>query len=62
VAALALFGLFGPPQLGRTVILLPGVAIGLALAPATRRFVNRERLRIAILGIAAISGIMLLVK
>jgi uncharacterized protein len=62
VSALAVFGLFGPPQIGRTVILLPGVAIGLALAPIARRFINRGRLRIAILGIAAVSGILLVLK
>ena len=60
VATLALFGLFGEAELGRTVVLLPGVAIGLALAPLTRRFVDRDRLRIAILGVAAISGILLI--
>jgi len=62
VAALALFGLFGPPEVGRTIVLLPGVAIGLVLAPIARRFIDRGRLRIAILCIAAISGVLLILK
>ena len=57
-----LIGAFGAPEIGRTVVLLPGVAIGLALAPVTRRYVNRDRLRIAILTIAAVSGLILVVK
>jgi uncharacterized membrane protein YfcA len=60
VAALASFGLFGLAELWRSVVLLPGVAIGLALAPLTRRFVDRDRLRLAILGVAAISGVLLI--
>lgn len=62
VAAQVLIGAFGAPEIGRTVVLLPGVAIGLALAPVTRRYVNRDRLRIAILTIAAVSGLILVVK
>ena len=57
-----MIGAFGMPELGRTLILLPGVAIGLALAPITRRYVDRERLRVAILSIAAISALLLIVK
>ena len=59
VGALALFGLFGEAELKRTVVLLPGVAAGLALAPLTRRFVDRDRLRLAILAVAAGSGVLL---
>ena len=62
VAALALVGSFGAPEVGRTLVLLPGVAVGLALAPVTRRYINRDRLRIAILTIAAVSGLILVVK
>ena len=62
VGALALFGLFGHAELERTVVLLPGVAIGLAVAPLARRFIDRGRLRIAILGVAAISGALLALK
>lgn len=62
VAALALVGAFGAPEVGRTIVLLPGVAVGLALAPLTRRYVNRDRLRIAILAIAAVSGLILVLK
>ncbi len=62
VAALALFGLFGVDDLRRAAILLPGVAGGLALAPLCRRFINRGQLRVAILGVAAVSGVLLILK
>jgi uncharacterized membrane protein YfcA len=62
VAALAFVGLFGRPEMLRAMVLLPGVAVGLALAPLTRRLVDRRRLRIAILAIGAISGVLLVAK
>jgi hypothetical protein len=62
VGALALFGLFGAAELARAIVLLPGVAAGLALAPLTRRFVDRDRLRLAILVVAAISGVLLVLQ
>ncbi|WP_428485861.1 TSUP family transporter [Rhodopila sp.] len=62
VAALALDGLFGRAGVERAVVLLPGVGIGLALAPVVRRCVNRRRLRVAILAVAAISGVLLVLK
>jgi uncharacterized protein len=62
VLALALFGLFGCLEMGRAVVLMPGVVIALALAPATRRFINRARLRAAILSIAVLSAILLVFK
>ena len=62
VAALTAFGLFGIPQLVRSAILLPGVAIGLAVAPLLARHIDGKRLRLVILGIAAISGLTLLLR
>ena len=62
VLALALFHLFGMPEVMRGIVLLPGVGIGLLLAPLVRRFVDRARLRFAILGIAAVSGVLLVIK
>jgi uncharacterized protein len=62
VAALAAFGLFGIPHLVRAAILLPGVAIGLAVAPLLARHIDGKRLRLIILGIAALSGLTLLVR
>jgi uncharacterized membrane protein YfcA len=53
VAALAGFGLFGIPHLVRAGILLPGVAIDLVVAPLLAGHIDRKRLRIIILGIAA---------
>jgi hypothetical protein len=62
VAALAAFGLFGIPHLVRAAILLPGVAIGLVVAPLLARHIDGKRLRLIILAIAAASGVALLVR
>jgi hypothetical protein len=62
VAALAAFGLFGIPHPVRAAILLPGVAIGLAVAPLLARHIDGKRLRLIILGIGALSGLTLLVR
>jgi uncharacterized membrane protein YfcA len=62
VAALAGFGLFGIAQLVRAAILLPGVAIGLVVAPYLAGHIDGKRLRLIILGIAAASGLTLLVR
>jgi uncharacterized membrane protein YfcA len=62
VTALACVGLFGKPEIIRSIALLPGVVAGLALAPVTRRLVDRQRLRIAILVLATASGTLLILK
>ena len=62
VAALTVFGLFGTAQLMRAAILLPGVAIGLAVAPLFARHVDGRRLRLLILAIAAASALALLLR
>jgi uncharacterized membrane protein YfcA len=62
VAVLAAFGLFGLPELLRAAILLPGVAIGIAVAPLLARHIDTRRLRFIILGIAALSGLTLLAR
>lgn len=62
VAALAAFGLFGIPELVRAAILLPGVVVGLVAAPHLARHIDGKRLRLFILGIAAASGLLLLVR
>jgi len=62
VAALVGFGLFGIPHLVRAAILLPGVAIGLVVAPLLARHIDGKRLRLIILTIAASSGLTLLVR
>ena len=62
VATLVLFGLFGWPQLLRAGILVPGVLLGLVLAPLIRNHINRTRLRFAILAISMISAVTLLLR
>lgn len=48
--------------LGSAVALLPGIALGVALAPLIVRHVNRERMRIGLLAIAAASGLVLILR
>jgi uncharacterized membrane protein YfcA len=62
VAALAAFGLFGIPELVRAGILLPGVVIGLVVAPRLARHIDAKRLRFIILGIAVASGLTLVLR
>lgn len=62
VAALAVFGLFGIPELRLAAVLLPGTVAGIFAAPLLMRRVNARRMRIAILAISASSAIVLLLK
>ena len=59
VAALGLVGLFGILQLELAASLLPGVWIGVLMAPLLSKFVSAARLRVAILSISASSAILL---
>lgn len=60
VVALAAAGLFGWPHLVRAMVLLPGVALGLIIAPSIRNHIDRARLRFAILAVSTISALALL--
>lgn len=62
VAALAAFGLFGVLQLKLAAGLLPGVVVGVFVAPLFVAFVNAVRLRVAILTISAARALLLLFK
>jgi uncharacterized protein len=62
VAVLAGLGLFGFPHLVRAAILLPGVVIGLVVAPHLAPHIDEGRLRLIILAIAAASALTLLVR
>jgi uncharacterized protein len=62
VAALAAFGLFGVPQIVRAGILIPGVVVGLIVAPHAAPYIDGARLRLIILGVAATSALVLLVR
>ena len=55
-------GLFGRQELTFGLLLLPGVGIGYATAPLVGRFVDRRRLRIAILTISGASAIALALR
>lgn len=60
--ALASIGVFGVAGVGRSVALLPGVAIGLALTPLVAGRIDRRRARIAVLAISALSALALLFR
>lgn len=62
VAALAAFGLFGVPQIVRAGILIPGVVVGLIVAPHAKPYIDGAWLRLIILGVAATSALVLLVR
>jgi hypothetical protein len=60
IAALAAAGVLGLGQIGLGLELLPGVAVGLALAPPLARRIDRRRARIAVLVISSLSALALL--
>ena len=60
LAALASIGVFGVAEFGVSLELLPGVAVGLALAPIIAGRIDRRRARIAVLAISALSALALL--
>jgi len=62
VAALTAAGVFRVGQIGLGLALLPGVAIGLAIAPALSRRIDRRRARACVLAISALSAIALLLR
>jgi len=62
LVALAIVGTFGLSQLGLGLALLPGVTIGFACAPILARMLNRQRARVAVLTISALSGLALLLR
>jgi uncharacterized membrane protein YfcA len=62
VAALAAFGLFGISHLIRAAILVPGVVLGLVVAPHLAQHIDGTRLRFIILGIAAASAVALVLR
>ena len=57
VVALAVVGLFGWREFGLGLLLLPGVCMGYTIAPLVGRFLDRRRLRIAILTISGASAV-----
>jgi uncharacterized membrane protein YfcA len=60
LAALASIGVFGIAEIGISLKLLPGAAVGLALAPIIAGRIDRQRARIAVLSISALSALALL--
>jgi uncharacterized protein len=62
VVALFVVGLFGWSELVRAAILLPGVGLGLVVAPFIAPLVNRSRLKWTILAVSAVSALALLTR
>lgn len=59
VIALLVVGRFGSDQVLATVLLIPGVLLGLWLAPGLARLIKARLLRFLVLSISAISGLLL---
>ncbi len=61
IIALIIVGRFGSDQVLTTVLLIPGVLLGLWLAPSLARLINTHLLRMLVLSISAASGLLLVV-
>lgn len=59
IVALITVGRFGTDQAMATLLLIPGVVIGLWFAPMLARLINARLLRILVLSISAVSGLLL---
>jgi len=59
IIALVTVGRFGSDQVLAALLMLPGVLIGLWLAPRLVRFINAGFLRLLVLSISAMSGLFL---
>ncbi|WP_209504389.1 MULTISPECIES: sulfite exporter TauE/SafE family protein [unclassified Ruegeria] len=59
IIALVIVGRFGSNQALATMLLIPGVLLGLWLAPSLVRLINVRFLRLFVLSISAISGLLL---
>ena len=60
ITALASIGVFGVSEIGLSLRLLPGVAVGLLLTPIIARRIDRSRARMAVLTISTLSALVLL--
>ncbi|HTW69853.1 MAG TPA: sulfite exporter TauE/SafE family protein [Acetobacteraceae bacterium] len=60
--ALAASGVFGAAQMRLCVQLLPGVAVGIAIAALVGRRINQRHARMLVLAISALSGLALLLR
>jgi uncharacterized protein len=62
IVALAATGIFGIGQAELGLALLPGVPVGLAIAPILARRIDRRRARLCVLAISALSALALLLR
>lgn len=60
ISGLASIGVFGVSEMGLSLRLLPGVAVGLLFTPIIAGRIDRRRARIAVLTISALSALALL--
>jgi uncharacterized protein len=60
--ALAAAGTFGIGEIGRGLELMPGVGLGLAIAPVFARRIERRQARAAVLTISTLSALALLLR
>ena len=62
IAALLWAHLFGWRELYASILLLPGLAAGYFAAPLLIRVLSPSAIRIALLGVSAVTGLLLLFK
>jgi uncharacterized protein len=62
VFVLGAFGLFGRTDIARTLVLVPGMIVGLALAPWLIARIDTGLLRWIILGLSTVSGLALIAR
>jgi uncharacterized membrane protein YfcA len=62
IAALWAVDKFATREVWATLVLLPGVALGLLLAPSLLRWLDARRIRLAILTISGASGLALMIR
>ena len=62
LAALAAFGYFGRPEVAMSMQLIPAVLVGFIVSKPVAKFVDKGRVRTAVLLISATSALVLLIK
>lgn len=62
ILALYFAGRFGVPQLTSALVLLPGVLLGLWIAPKLAKMLSAKTIRFLVLAISAISGLLLVIR
>lgn len=62
IISLVYIGRLGIPEVKRALVLLPGIMVGFAISKYTAKLLDRGYIRPAVLILAAISGLLIIVK